>query len=166
LSEGWTQEGALTQARTILHIANGLRKQIRDTLPPAAFLLLDSDTGKDVIVLPDLGELPSKEERSRYIRTQAQRHGAKYVALVSEAWVVAAASADEQLAVQAWLHAGYALRDYPDARDQLVCSLDGPGLSRVFHAVIGPEGEMGEIVETSNPVAGRMTNLSGRLGEN
>lgn len=162
----WNSETALNQAKELMTIAGALKKEMKGAeIPTAAFLLVDSEGSADVVLLPDLDVIPDKAMARAYIQMQASRFGAKFVAFVSEAWTVEAADPDEQTAVQVWTQSGRSLREYPGATEHVICSIDGPGLSRVLRARITADG-LGDVEDSGEHVFGRMSNLSGRLGEN
>lgn len=124
---------------------------------PIGFLYLPDGTCGAV---PQVGAYP-KEVLPALMRGAASEVGASFVGLVAAARFVESNPED----IERWYATGRSLADHPASRDCLVYSVDGPGLSVCMMAWKNAEGAL--CVEVSDkPLHGRMSNLSGRLGEN
>ena len=87
---------------------------------------------------------------------------------IHEAWTVIShgGNHDETIAAQVWVSAGNRLADYPGAGEAIMGNIDGRGINRLYIIPI-KDGKLGETDVQDNVVAGgRMTNLSGHLGQN
>ena len=156
-SQPWTVATVRTHVAGIHEALVPLWRGVRD-LPPLAFLFIEDGR---CVAIPDVYEVP-REILPQVLRKLSETHGAQYVAFAADAY----STRDmEQAEVEAWYAKGKALSEHPQARRSLVLSVDGPGMSDVTVTVLDDEGR--EVTETvSHAVSGRLTNLSGRLGEN
>ena len=124
---------------------------------PIGFLYLPDGTCGAV---PQVGAYP-QEALPGLMRGAASEFGAAFAGLVVAARFIESSPED----AERWYAAGRTLVEHPGARDCLVYSVDGPGLSVCMMAWKNAEGAL--CVEVSDkPLHGRMSNLSGRLGEN
>jgi hypothetical protein len=129
-----------------------------EDMPSLAFLFLDD--GRCILV-PDLNEIP-KSAVPTALRILAADTGAQYVAFAADAYSLVDVPPDE---VEAWYATGKSLSQHPNMRRMLVVSVDGPGLSDMNMTVLDADGVPVTEVSTGG-IEGRMTNLSGRMGEN
>lgn len=163
----WTPTTVRNQATYLLSVARHMRK--KQAVAPVAFLLVDILDGTEnaILLVEDLGTL-SREGQQQVIRGIVSRTGARFVIFISEAWSLETKKTGEESAgaLDTWLASGRSLAEHPDATEQLFCAVDGPGLATLFSSRIRPDGSTEAPREIAGPSYGRMTNLSGRLGEN
>ena len=159
-----TPDGSPWTVATVRKHAEGLHEtlvemwQATKDLPPLAFLVLAD--GRCILV-PDVYEVP-KDILPAVLRTLAAQHGAQYVGFAADAWSTHDTTPEE---VEAWYASGKRLSEHPKANRTLVLSVDGPGLSDVTITTLDADGVPVTEVSTQG-TTGRLTNLSGRLGEN
>jgi hypothetical protein len=134
----------------------------RGDMSPLAFAFLTSDGGEDeCVVLPQISEMP-KEVIPVVLRMFASDFDARFIALSACATILEGREPDE---VEAWYASGKRLADHPEAKDCLILTIDGIGLSVCMRAWWDGERMCREVLDNHGAV-GCMTNLSGRLGEN
>lgn len=156
-----TSDALFEQARSI--------REGGEQICPTIFLFVNTprpSAEPDLLIVSDVSSR-SKEEHRLAIKNMVRGTGAVYVARVDEAWSIRPnGDKDEETASQAWIASGRSLENYPGRVEVIHFTVDGPGLSRMYHCMILGNGKLGptEVVD-SGDVAGIFTNLSGRLGE-
>jgi hypothetical protein len=119
----------------------------------------------EAVAVPGLEEVP-KDHLPQFLRFVAAHEGAPYVLFACCASFVEVSdevSADDLVA---WQQAGRTLHDHPASRECLFVSVDGPGLCIGMRAMRADDGQISTEVIDNSSLAGRMSNLSGRMGEN
>jgi hypothetical protein len=159
------REFAVSLAEALDQIGAAFR-QDHGEIPMSAHLVRFPASGRPEVIHLDVstgkyGE--TKEEMGRNVRAMSVKWGARYVILQNEAWVSFSEEGDEAEAVQAWVGAGQSLEHYPNRKEMMMVSADGPDLDIIIHREISPDGTIGEPQRMENSVsAGTLTNLSGR----
>ena len=158
MPSGWSPEGVRTHVDTMLPVVVGLWTT-HGEFPTLGLLFLDGEC----VVVPQVAGMP-KEVVPTVLRGIAAEAGAGFVGLVTEATMVDFAHADTT--PEAWAAMDRPLSEHPNAVDCLCFTVDGPGVSIFARVWRDPAGNLCTEVHDKVALEGRMTNLSGRLGEN
>jgi len=143
------------------HLVETWERLGRKDMSPLAFGFMSGTNGDECVVLPQVSAFP-KEHIPTVLRLFAAEFDARFVALAACATSLDGLPSEE---VSAWYATGRPLAEHPQARDCLVFTLDGVGLSIFMRAWWDGQTLCREVFD-NHGATGRMTNLSGRLGEN
>lgn len=160
----WTAESAVLFATDCIAFVRQRRVERKEEVPCGVFLLVQGG----LVPLYGLQALTG-EPRGRAIREAARKYDARYVVAIYEAWLARTEGEAAQAALKAHRAAGGEIRTFAGRYEVLMCTLDGPGLMRIWSCQILPDGSTSEPVDACPPkaqVTGNIVNLSGRLGEN
>lgn len=158
MPSGWTPSTVREHVDTMLPVVVDLWTTLGE-FPTLGFLFLDGDC----VAVPQVAGIP-KEVVPALLRGIAAKAGAGFVGLVAEATMVDFDHADTT--PEAWAAMGKPLSEHPNAVDCLCFTVDGPGVSIFARVWRDPSGNLCTEVHDKVALEGRMTNLSGRLGEN
>ena len=137
------------------------------SIPMSAHLVRFPEDGPPQVIFVDVERLGNtKEELGNALREMSAAMGARYVIFQNEAWGSIAAEKDDQTAVGAWIGSGRSLEHYPDRKEFLIITADGPDLNLMISREVAPDGSVGEPVRMEDTIAGALTNLSGNMGAN
>lgn len=160
----WTAEEATEFALLTLAFARERRAETRSDFLAMGVLLVDGA----ILPVGGLHVLEGKD-RGPALRRLAQEQGARFVVHVYEAWCAKVVGDEERAAFDAHRAAGGQVRDFDGREEVLLCSVDGPGLNRLWSCPILPDGTAGEPRDACPPGtrwSGNVANLAGRQGEN
>lgn len=135
--------------------------QNRVDFDPLAFVFMTHDGKDDCVFLPQASMVP-KSWLPGMLRRFAAEHDARYVALAASATVV---DTVDPVAMKAWYASGKKLSEHPQAKDCIILTVDGAGLSVCMRAWWS-DGRLHQEVLDNHGAEGILSNLSGRLGEN
>jgi hypothetical protein len=156
---------AISLAEGLDELGAAFRKD-HGEIPMSAHLIRFPASGKPEVTFMELGSGrlgDTKEEMGRNLRKMAVKWGARYVLMQNEAWVSFSDLGEEAEALTAWVGSGRSLEHYPDRKEMLMVSADGPDLDLIISREISPDGSVGEPQRMEDSVSGgTLTNLSGR----
>lgn len=159
----WTAESASALALDALGFARARRAELRSDVPAMVFFLLDNGAA----VPYSVQHMPGAA-RAGFARETSAAIGAVYVVHIFESWHVSTPTPEALAAYQAHRAAGGAAGTHPDREEVLMCSVDGPGLARMWLCLIrdGLAEEPREVTGPGVTYSGNVANLAGRAGEN
>ena len=156
-SDPWTATRVRTHVEGMVPVLVDLWERLGE-FPTMGFLFVDGDC----IAVPQVAAFP-KEVVPLFLREAAAQTGATFVGLAAEALMVEFANTDTT--AEAWAASGRSLSEHPDVKDCLCLTADGPGVTLMVRTWKDATGEVCSDLH-DGAMEGRMTNLSGRLGEN
>jgi hypothetical protein len=158
----WSVQTAREHGDTLFNtLVETWQRMGRQDMSPLAFAFLTHKDGDECLLLPQVSELP-KDIIPAVLRMFAAEYDARFVAFSACATVL---EGQDPAEIEAWYASGKRLAEHPEAKDCLILTIDGTGLSVCMRAWWDGERICREVLDNHGAV-GRMTNLSGRLGEN